>query len=808
MNESKDIISIALLGSIANPNVGDEAILEANLRLINKLYGEKAKVYVFSKDASYSSIYETYANELQCQVIPISLLHQISLMSNYDIQKMQIYANELLSYESGIKPFNLLYESIVKIFENLSILHIIGGGYITSMWPDMLEEVYIATRLARKYSVKYFLTGIEIYQLSEVSFEKFKEISQHALFTDFRDEACLNEFNKKYGENIGKRNMLSASLDDAISLEVIENHTDRECLFQEDYANVIFHAWRDYDEVFEDKFKSIILPFLVNCIKEGVVRRINFLGFGIGDLELIKKYIHDENMVDDNFMSFFECVAVDPAQVKMIIGKAKFNLSTRFHAAVFSLSSGTPVYSFYSDQYYKEKIESIYNLYESHTYSSIETISMCGLKYFLKNIDIEKNHLTSAPVKNKIAALLLKKYKYIVQSYSILMDIDTERINDLKYKCLRGGVPMSMESINPDEIISISVIIPIYNMGQYLPKCLETVLGQKDISLEVICVDDGSTDNSKDILSEYHIKDNRIVIISQSNHGVAYARNQGIKKARGEFLYFIDPDDWIPDNHVLHDLYEGAKKYNVSVCGGSFTAVRDETTEQVEFHGVAKKYSFEKDGYINYRDYQFEYGWVRFIYNRSMILRNKFFIPLRIYFEDPVFFVKVMSHVETFYVLKRPSYVYRIGHHSYELSYPKVIDYVRGVIDILKIAQDKGYGELKKLEEYRLTHDYSRQIARYILNEDASELRLSFTKINNLLCRGEKRIELEIIENYFNDLQNQLIEERDCYKNELNRTFNSYNWRVGKAALFFQKQFIRLIKYLIKNRNTNINLYL
>lgn len=191
-----------------------------------------------------------------------------------------------------------------------------------------------------------------------------------------------------------------------------------------------------------------------------------------------------------------------------------------------------------------------------------------------------------------------------------------------------------------------------------------------------------------------------------------------------------------------------------------------------------------------------------------MILRNKFFIPLRIYFEDPVFFVKVMSHVETFYVLKRPSYVYRIGHHSYELSYPKVIDYVRGVIDILKIAQDKGYGELKKLEEYRLTHDYSRQIARYILNEDASELRLSFTKINNLLCRGEKRIELEIIENYFNDLQNQLIEERDCYKNELNRTFNSYNWRVGKAALFLPKQFIRLIKYLIKNRNTNINLYL
>lgn len=798
MNESKDIISIALLGSIANPNVGDEAILEANLRLINKLYGKRVKVYIFSKDASYSSIYETYANELQCQVIPVSSLHQISLMSNYDIQKMEIYANELLSYESGIKPFNLLYESIIKIFKNLSILHIIGGGYITSMWPDMLEEVYIATRLARKYSVKFFLTGIEIYQLSELSLEKFKEISHHALFTDFRDTASLNEFNKKYGENVGKRNAIFASLDDAISLEAIEDHADKQYFLKEDYVNVIFHTWRDYGEVFESKFKSIILPFLVNCIKEGLVRRINFLGFGIGDLELIKRYIHDENMIDDNFMSFFECVSVDPAQVKMIVGKAKFNLSTRFHAAVFSLSSGTPVYSFYSDGYYKGKIESIYNLYESHAYSSIETVSMYDLKYFVKNIDVEKKHLTSNLVKKKVETLSLKKYKYIVQVYSTFTDIDTESTNSLKYKCLRGGVPMSMGNTQPNAIVSISVIIPIYNMGEYLPKCLETVLSQKDISLEVICVDDGSTDNSKDILSEYHTKDNRIVIISQSNHGVAYARNQGIKKARGEFLYFIDPDDWLPDNHVLHDLYESAKKYNVSVCGGSFTEVRDGTTERVEFRGVAKKYSFEKDGYINYRDYQFEYGWVRFIYNKSMLLRNKFFIPLRIYFEDPVFFVKVMSRVETFYVLKRPSYAYRTGHHSYELSYPKVLDYVRGVIDILEIAQDKGYGELKKLEEYRLTHDYARQIARYILNEDASELRLSFTKINNLLCRGEKRIELEIISNYFNDLQNQLIGERDWYKNELERTFNSYNWRVGKAALFFPKQLIRLIKCLKK----------
>ena len=89
----------------------------------------------------------------------------------------------------------------------------------------------------------------------------------------------------------------------------------------------------------------------------------------------------------------------------------------------------------------------------------------------------------------------------------------------------------------------ISVIIPVYNAEQYLRKCLDSVVSQTFRDIEIICVDDGSTDGSGAILDEYAAKDNRIVVIHQANAGVAAARNTGLKSAQGEYLAFLDSDD-------------------------------------------------------------------------------------------------------------------------------------------------------------------------------------------------------------------------------------------------------------------------
>lgn len=107
----------------------------------------------------------------------------------------------------------------------------------------------------------------------------------------------------------------------------------------------------------------------------------------------------------------------------------------------------------------------------------------------------------------------------------------------------------------------ITVIIPIYNLSKYLRNCLESVINQTYKDLEIICINDGSTDDSISILKEYQAKDDRIIIIDKKNEGVSAARNEGIEKSNGEYLFCIDGDDYI-DEDFFEKFYYNAKKNN------------------------------------------------------------------------------------------------------------------------------------------------------------------------------------------------------------------------------------------------------
>lgn len=96
-----------------------------------------------------------------------------------------------------------------------------------------------------------------------------------------------------------------------------------------------------------------------------------------------------------------------------------------------------------------------------------------------------------------------------------------------------------------NDIPSVSVIIPVYNVEKYLRKCLESVINQSFKNIEIICINDGSPDNSINILEEYKAKDNRISVISEENKGVSYTRNLGIELAKGEYIFFLDGDDFL-----------------------------------------------------------------------------------------------------------------------------------------------------------------------------------------------------------------------------------------------------------------------
>lgn len=114
----------------------------------------------------------------------------------------------------------------------------------------------------------------------------------------------------------------------------------------------------------------------------------------------------------------------------------------------------------------------------------------------------------------------------------------------------------------------ISIIVPVYNTEKYLDKCISSLINQTLKEIEIICINDGSTDNSLKILEKFASKDKRIKIFSQENQGQSAARNFGIKHATGEYLGFVDADDWV-DLKYFEELYSSAKKYDCDIaCSG------------------------------------------------------------------------------------------------------------------------------------------------------------------------------------------------------------------------------------------------
>ena len=114
----------------------------------------------------------------------------------------------------------------------------------------------------------------------------------------------------------------------------------------------------------------------------------------------------------------------------------------------------------------------------------------------------------------------------------------------------------------------LSIIVPVYYVEPYLPKCIDSILAQTMTDFELLLIVDGSPDRCAEICDSYAAKDNRIIVIHQQNHGVSAARNAGLKIAKGEYIGFVDPDDWI-EFRMYEKMIKTAKQDNADVvaCG-------------------------------------------------------------------------------------------------------------------------------------------------------------------------------------------------------------------------------------------------
>lgn len=138
----------------------------------------------------------------------------------------------------------------------------------------------------------------------------------------------------------------------------------------------------------------------------------------------------------------------------------------------------------------------------------------------------------------------------------------------------------------------ISVILPIYNVEAYLPRCIESVCRQTYRNLEIILVDDGSLDSCKEICEKYSQKDQRIKVLHKTNGGLSDARNKGVEIAKGQYITFIDSDDYVTEDYVEY-LYSLIKKYNTHMALCTHTVVFESGKKIVYGNETDEKLSSE-----------------------------------------------------------------------------------------------------------------------------------------------------------------------------------------------------------------------
>lgn len=205
----------------------------------------------------------------------------------------------------------------------------------------------------------------------------------------------------------------------------------------------------------------------------------------------------------------------------------------------------------------------------------------------------------------------------------------------------------------------VSIIVPVFNAEKYLEQCLDSALGQTLREIEVICVNDGSTDSSPAILERYAAQDSRLRVIHQENAGISAARNAAMEEARGEYVAFLDADDfYLPELCEL--AYAEAVKHGTDILQFPYFEQRGEKrsvfqkcpTETRVFTELKERYSTPP--------MLFYTVWTR-LYRRAFLEEHQIRFPYGGTYEDNYFSTRTALHAVKIVHFPKPLYVYRIG---------------------------------------------------------------------------------------------------------------------------------------------------
>lgn len=323
-------------------------------------------------------------------------------------------------------------------------------------------------------------------------------------------------------------------------------------------------------------------------------------------------------------------------------------------------------------------------------------------------------------------------------------------------------------------MVKISIIIPVYNSSNYLNRTINSIVNQTLSDIEVICVDDGSSDDSLFVLENLKREHDFIKILSQDHQGAGKARNYGIYESEGEYIAFLDSDDVMLDKNVLKIMYDIAHENNANVVSANLCFIEEDNTFKENWHYVSGDYvCFNRYGYILPQDYGIPYGYTKSIYNRAFLFKNDIYFPEILTGEDPIFMAKVFLNTDKIYTVPLNYYGYyhsRGGGVNVKINnFKKKSDYMKHFLDTINLLQEGDFQECANEYKIHLLHYLTWR--DNIFDEDLYELfDQMFASLNDFFDETfEKYINFNILfklhsilkknnNSYFLNVKNELSE--------------------------------------------------
>lgn len=268
----------------------------------------------------------------------------------------------------------------------------------------------------------------------------------------------------------------------------------------------------------------------------------------------------------------------------------------------------------------------------------------------------------------------------------------------------------------------VSIIVPVYNVEEYLNESIKSAINQSYKNIEIILIDDGSTDSCGSICNSYAMKDDRISVFHQKNMGLSAARNMGVSLAKGELISFLDSDDYMSP-FMIEKMVTMMKKYNADVCCCDYTStafsnktgcIVDEYDNQLACASLLDSKGFKC------------YAWNK-IYKKQLFDNIKY--PVGRYFEDISTTYRLFSQANKIVYLHEELYYYRLRRNSItrETFSDKNYDLIFAINEILELSASLYASYRNRLAmgymQYYLTFLKSALISQVKLNEENSKLR-------------------------------------------------------------------------------------